>query len=310
MSKKIIVSAPATISNVGPGFDIMGFAVDVPSDIIEVELSKTNEIKIVKITGDNGKLPFEPELNTATVSVLSLMKKQNLKAGLNLTIHKKMGIGSGLGSSAASSVAAVYAVNKLLGLRLNKHELLEHALAGEIISSGSLHADNVAPCLYGGFVLVRGYEPFEILEIGYPKSIYCSIVYPGIVIRTSEARKMLSKTVPLKTAVAQAGNASFLIAGLLTDNLKLISTSTTDLFAEPKRARLIPCYDEVRKAALNNGALNCNISGSGPAMFAFSDSKKKADKIAEEMTKAVKSFDLSCKTYVSKINSKGPSVLK
>jgi homoserine kinase len=310
MSKKVIVSAPATISNVGPGFDIMGFAVDVPSDIIEVELSKTNEIKIIKITGDNGKLPFKPELNTATVSVISLMNQHNLKFGLNLTIHKKMGIGSGLGSSAASSVAAVYAVNKLLDLKLSKHELLEHALAGEIISSGSLHADNVAPCLYGGFVLVRGYEPFEILEIGYPKSIYCSIVYPGIVIKTSDARKILSKTVPLKTAVAQAGNASFLIAGLLTDNLKLISTSTTDLFAEPKRAKLIPCYNEVRSAALMNDALNCNISGSGPAMFAFSESKKKAEKIADEMTKVVRAFELSCKTYVSKINSQGPSVLK
>jgi len=215
---KIRVFAPATVSNVGPGFDLMGFALNEPGDEIEVKLNKTNQIRIVKITGDSGKLSLNPERNTATVAIRSLCKKYNIKTGIDVSIHKKMGIGSGLGSSAASAVGGVFAVNKLLNLRLSKFDLLEHAIAGESIASGSIHADNVAPSLYGGFILIRGYNPIDIVEIAYPSDLYCAVVYPEIVIKTSEARKILDDSISRKDAIAQAGNAAGLINALLTNN--------------------------------------------------------------------------------------------
>lgn len=309
-SKSIKVFAPASVSNVGPGFDMMGFALNEPGDEIIIKKSNKKELRITKINGDGGCLPFDINKNTTTVAIKSLLKKYDLNVGLDVLINKKMGIGSGLGSSAASAVAGVFAVNELLDLKLSKLELLEHAMAGEFVASGSIHADNVAPCLFGGFVLIRSYNPIDIVQVNYPKNLYCSIVYPSIEIKTFEARRILSKTVKLKTAIAQAGNASGLIAGLLTNDFNLISRSIVDYIAEPKRAKLIPCYHEVRKAALDNGALNCNITGSGPSMFAFSTSLLMAEKIAHSMLLAVIQKGLNGKTYISKINNKGPFVLE
>ncbi len=309
-SKSIRVFAPASVSNVGPGFDMMGFALYEPGDEIIVKKNNSKQLRIIKIDGDNGNLPLDIDKNTTTVAIKSLLDKYDLKVGLDILINKKMGIGSGLGSSAASAVAGVYAINELLDLKLSKLDLLVHAMAGEFVASGSIHADNVAPCLFGGFVLIRSYNPLDIIQIDYPKNLYCSIVYPNIVIKTKEARKILSKTVKLRTAIAQAGNASGLIIGLMTKNFDLISRSIIDLIAEPKRAKLIPCYNKVRKAALDNGALNCNITGSGPSMFAFSTSQKDAQRIAEAMLKAVIQSGLNGKIYVSKINGEGPKILE
>ncbi|MBI1936997.1 MAG: homoserine kinase [Ignavibacteriales bacterium] len=307
--KSIKVFAPASVSNVGPGFDMMGFALNKPGDEVQLSLNGGSEIKIKKITGDGGKLPYDADKNTSTAAIKSLLKKFDLKIGIDVVINKKMGIGSGLGSSAASAVAGVFAANKLLNLKLTKHELLEHAIAGEFIASKGIHADNVAPALFGGFVLIRGYDPIDVIQIDYPKDLFCTVVYPEIEIKTCEARELLDENVPLKIAIAQAGNASGLITGLLTKNFDLISRSIIDHIAEPKRAKLIPCYDEIRNAALKNGALNCNISGSGPTMFSFSDSEVKAKKIGRAMLKAVVRSGLKGKIYVSRINDKGPIVL-
>ncbi len=311
MSQKTIrVFAPASVSNVGPGFDMMGFALHEPGDEIKLTLTNKKEIRITKITGDDKRLPYEPEKNTTTVAIKSLLTKYDLNPGLDVEIHKKMGIGSGLGSSAASAVGGVFAVNELLNLELSNYEMLEHAIAGEFIASGSVHADNVAPALFGGFVLIRSYNPaIDVIQLDYPKNLHCTIVYPNIEIKTCDARKILSKTVDLKTAIAQAGHASGLVAGLLTNDLNLIGRSIVDHIAEPKRAKLIPCYNEVREAALSYGAINCNITGSGPSMFAFSTSRKKAGEIGEAMKKAAADKGLQSKIYVSKINKKGPVVL-
>jgi homoserine kinase len=311
MSKQIKIFAPASVSNVGPGFDMMGFALHEPGDEIKVKLNNRKEIRITKITGDDNRLPYDICKNTTTVAVTSLLKKYELNVGLDVEIHKKMGIGSGLGSSAASAVGGVFAVNKLLDLDLSNYELLEHALAGEFIASGSIHADNVAPALFGGFVLIRTYKPtIDVIQLDFPKNLYCTIVFPDIEIKTCDARRILSKRVGLKTAIAQAGHASGLVTGLLTSNPDLIGRSIVDHIAEPKRAKLIPCYNEVRQAALSNGALNCNITGSGPSMFAFSTSKRTADEIGEAMKEAAASKGLKSKVYVSKINKKGPIVLE
>jgi len=310
IKKTIRVFAPASVSNVGPGFDMMGFALHEPGDEIKATITTGKEIRIFKITGDDKRLPYDIDKNTTTVAIKSLFKKYKINVGLDVEIHKHMGIGSGLGSSAASAVGGVFAVNKLLKLGLSVYDLLEHAIAGEFVASGSVHADNVAPALFGGFVLIRSYNPtIDVVEIDYPKNLHCTIIYPDIEIKTYDARKILSKTVDLKTAIAQAGHASGLVAGLLTGNYNLIGRSIVDHIAEPKRAKLIPCYNEVREAALSSGALNCNITGSGPSMFAFSTSHDKAQEVGEAMNKASAAKGLRSKIYVSKINKKGPVVL-
>ncbi len=309
MNKSIRVFAPASVSNVGPGFDLMGFALESPGDEIIVTRKKRRGLSIKKISGDGNVLPTDPRKNTTTVAIQSLLDKYDLDDGLEVVIRKKMGIGSGLGSSAASSVGGVYAVNKLLELNLSKDKLLEHALAGEMIASGSLHADNIAPALYGGFILVRSYDPIEILKIKFPDKLFVSIVYPNIIIKTCEARKMLPLTVPVRSAISQAGNAAGLINGLVTSDYELIGKSIVDSIAEPHRSKLIPCYNDVRNAAMSAGALNCNITGSGPSMFAFCRSKSDAEKIGKSMKEAAESSGYKSKTYVSRINRVGPKEL-
>jgi len=308
-SNSIKVFAPASVSNVGPGFDMMGFALNEPGDEIIVQKNNSNKLRIKKITGDSGRLPLNPEKNTTTGAINSLFKKYDINIGLDIIINKKMGIGSGLGSSAASAVAGVFAVNKLLNLKISKYDLLEHALAGEFIASGGIHADNVAPCLFGGFILIRGYNPIDIIKLEYPPNLFCTVVYPDIEIKTSDARKILSKSIPIKDAIAQAGNAAGLTLGLIKKDFKLISRSIEDRIAEPKRSKLLPCYNDVRQSALDAGALNCNISGSGPSMFAFSTMQKDAEKIGAAMKIAALNNGFKSNLYISKINKKGPVVL-
>jgi len=308
-SNSIKVFAPASISNVGPGFDIMGFAIEKPGDEIVLKKSSNSGIAISKITGDNGKLPYDIKKNTASVAILSLMKKYKINTGLNVEIRKKMGLGSGLGSSAASAVAAVYAANKLLDLRLSKDELLEHAIAGERVASQAVHADNVAPALYGGFILISGYDPINIVKIKTQNNLYCTVIYPHVVIKTSEARKKLPKSVPLKKTITHAGHASGLIYGLATGDMKLISDSLIDNIIEPVRSKLIPGYDEIKKAAIDCGALGCSISGSGPSMFALSTNKATAENIAAATQRVVNNLGLKSSVYISKINKRGPKVI-
>lgn len=308
--KSIKVFAPASISNVGPGFDIMGFAIHEPGDEVELKLNNAKRLRIIKITGDSGMLPKTINRNTVTVAIQSLLAAKKITIGIDVIIRKKMGIGSGLGSSAASAVAGVYAVNKLLELKMAKSELLIHALEGEKIASGDLHGDNIAPCLFGGFVLIRGYNPIDIVKIDYPKNLYCVVVYPDIVINTRAARKILSKTLPVKKAIAQAGNSAGLIVGLMKRDFDLLGRSMIDNIAEQKRSKLIGCYDDIRNAAFANGAINCNISGSGPSMFSFASSKIKAEQIGKSMMNVLKKNRIKGKLYISKINANGPKVIR
>ena len=310
MSKESIkVFAPASVSNVGPGFDILGFALNEPGD--EIILTKTNndKIEITKITGDEGKLPFDVEKNTASVAIKSLKDKYQINSGISIEINKKMGLGSGLGSSAASAVGAVFAFNELFNLNLSKDKLLNHALAGEFVASKAIHADNVAPSLFGGFILIRSYEPIDLIKINYPIDLYCTIIYPNIEIKTSEARAILPKVVPLKSLVSQTGNIAALIYGLTLGNYQIISRALKDVIIEPVRSKLITGYDEIKIAALETGAFGCGISGSGPSMFALSNSEEVANKIATETQKVVSSFGLKSVNYISKINEVGPKIL-
>lgn len=311
MSKQSVikVSAPATVSNIGCGFDVMGFATDVISDEVILKISNEKKIHISKISGDGGKLPYDIKTNTCTKAMLEMLKKLELKIGIEVQIFKNIGFGSGLGSSAASAVAGVFALNELLERPFNKKELLDFALLGEKAASKAIHADNVAPCLFGGFILIRSYNPIDIISLEPPENLFCTIIHPQLEIKTSEARKILGKSIQLKTAVTQWGNVGALVAGIISKDINLIGRSVQDAVAEPKRASLIPGYFDIKNAAINSGAKGCNISGSGPAIFAFSESQDAASRIGRAMKRAAEKHKLKNKVYISRINNQGPKII-
>ncbi|MGE5621127.1 MAG: homoserine kinase [archaeon] len=309
MKKEVRVFAPASVSNVACGFDIMGFAIENPGDEVLIRVTDKPGIRISKITGDGGKLPLNPEENTAGAPVIAICKYAGFKGGLEIEIHKKMPLGSGLGSSAASAVASAFAADRLLELNLTKEQLLEFAIMGEKIASGAVHADNVAPSLYGGFILIRGYNPTDIVEIPVPENLYCTVLHPDTVINTKESRRLLPKLVALEDAKTQWGNTAGLIAGLMKSDFGLISRSLKDVVIEPARKGTIPCYEKIKQAALDAGALGCNISGSGPSIFALSDSLQTAKLTGDKMRLALDK-NIKSDLYISEINRRGPFVVE
>ena len=309
MVNQIKVFAPATVANVTCGFDVLGFAIDAPGDELILNLNNTGTVRITKITGDDGKLPLEPSKNTAGAAILSMLNFLGSTQGVDIVLHKKMPFGSGLGSSAASAAASVVALNHLLNIGLSKQELVSFAMDGESVASGSKHADNVAPAVFGGCTLVRGYNPLDIVPIPTPENLYCSIILPDIEINTKEARAMLSPTVKLSDAITQWGNLAGLIAGFMSHDYGLISRSMQDIIIEPIRSKLIPGFNQIKQSALDCGALGAGISGSGPATFALSKDEATAHDVATAMQKACQINGLSSKTYVSKINNVGTRIL-
>jgi homoserine kinase len=309
-SNVIRAFAPASIGNIGVGFDIMGLAINGPGDEVVARFSEGKGVRIVAMTGDNGNLPLETEKNTAGMAVLRLVEflgDRNL--AIDIEVHKKLPLGSGMGSSAASAVAAVVAVNELLRAGLSKHELLPFACAGEAVASGSLHADNVAPCLLGGITLIRSNAPYDIHNLNIPKDLCVVIVHPNIQVLTSEARAILSPTVPMKAFIQQTANAAGFVLGLQDNNFGLIGRSLRDVVIEPQRASLIPGFYAVQEAAFRNGALGCSISGAGPAIFALFDQESKAQGAVLEMQAVFTQQNISSNTYVSPVNENGAVLL-
>lgn len=307
--KSIKVFAPATVANVSCGFDVLGFAVENPGDEIILTLSDEPGIRFRKITGDNGRLPYAAMENTAGISITLLCERVGFKGGIEIELNKNMPLGSGLGSSAASTVAGVFAANELLGKPLKKEDLLPFAMEGERIACGAAHADNVAPCLYGGFVLIRSYDPLDIIEIPTPGNLYCALVHPHIEVKTKDAREILRKLIPLKNAVIQWGNVGGLVAGLMKNDYDLIGRSLQDVIIEPIRSILIPGFQDVKKAAMDAGALGSSISGSGPSVFALCHGEEIARNVGDSMQKAFQNKDIKSTLYVSKVNPKGPVVI-
>ncbi len=306
--KNIRVFAPASVANVGCGFDVLGFALENPGD--ELILKKTNKpgIRINNKT-EFTSIPKDPNKNCAGKPLIQFMKEIKYKGGLELEITKKISPGSGIGSSAASAAASVFAANELFGKPFKDDELVKFGMIGEAVASGSFHADNVAPSLLGGVILIRSYTPLDIIKIPFPKNLFCALVLPDIEIKTIEARNMLSKQVPLKKAITQWGNVAGLIAGLTTSNFPLIGRSLEDVIVEPVRSVLIPGYYDIKNAAMKSGALGCNISGSGPSIFALCKSKHIAENVSIEMQKVFLTKKIKSKIYVSKINPKGAITL-
>ncbi|MFT4551703.1 MAG: homoserine kinase [Chlamydiales bacterium] len=306
VDREVRAFAPASVSNVSCGYDIFGFAVDAPGDEVVVRFTDDHEgAKIVSITGDGGKLPKDAEKNTASVAANALLKHIGRKKGVAIVLHKKMPLGSGLGSSAASAVASVVAVNELLGNPLKKIELLPFVLEGERVACGSAHADNAAPSLLGGFVLVRSYDPLDVVQISVPENLFCAVVHPHMEIPTEKARGILRKELSIKDMVTQCGNVAGLTVGLMTGDFALIGRSLYDAVVEPQRSVLIPGFEEVRASAMNAGALGCGISGAGPSLYALTTSLEKSNRIVEAMRQCWEAMDVRSDGYSSVINHKG-----
>ncbi|MBK7409727.1 MAG: homoserine kinase [Saprospirales bacterium] len=306
MRSGIKVFAPASVSNVACGFDLLGFALEEPGDEVVVRFADKPGIQITKITGAQGKLPYETDKNTAGVAAQKLLDFLGEKTlGIELELHKKMPIGSGLGSSAASAVAAVFAVNELLKHPLEKRDLLPFAAEAEKVSSGAAHLDNVAPSLIGGMVLVQKGEKMRAHRLPTPAGLFAAVVHPEVEILTKNARQILHPFIPLEKHVEQSGYLGSLIIGLYQSDLELISRSLQDVIIEPQRAPLIPHFFEVKEAALNQGALGCSISGSGPSIFALCPNSHVAQLCGEAMARIYDDAKIAYQIYLSPINQEG-----
>jgi homoserine kinase len=310
MKDSIKVFAPATVANVVCGFDVLGFAVNEPGDEVIMHLTNKPGIHISKITGDNGRLPLDPAKNTVSVSVQHYLESiGRADIGLDIELHKKMPIGSGLGSSSASTVAGLFAAKTLLGDDTDPAKLLPFARKGEEMACGHGHADNVAPALLGGFVLIRSYDPLDVIRLPHPKDLYCAIVFPDVDVPTREARQIIRNRILMKDAVTQWGNIAGLVSGLFMNDIDLIGRSMKDILVEPVRSLLIPDFYKMREMAMEMGAVSFGISGSGPSVFAFTRDEETARKITQKLQQHLTSIQISSNIYVSDINDKGPKVL-
>ena len=308
--KSVKAIAPATVANVSCGFDIFGFAVESPSDEVILTKKETSGVEIVSITGDNGRLPREAEKNTASVAVLEFLKAINSEVGISIELNKKLPLGSGMGSSAASSVAALVAVNKMMGEPMTRQQLLPFAMEAERVACGSAHADNVAPSLLGGFVLVRGYVPLDVVNIPTPENLFCTLVHPQLELKTEDSRKVLKLSIPLRDAVKQWGNIAGLVTGLMKPDFELISRSMQDYIAEPVRSVLIPGFDKIKSVTKEVGALGSGISGSGPTIFALSSDEATALRTGEAIQQQFDLFKVESEVYISRINNRGAEVVQ
>jgi homoserine kinase len=299
---EISVLAPATVSNVVCGFDCLGFALEGPCD--EMSVRKTDEQGIRIFHRDNYGLSTDPEKNVAGVALQAFIEAAAIDHGFEIEITKHIKPGSGIGSSAASACGAVVAANRLMGDRFTKLELVELAMAGEMLASGSRHADNLAPCIYGGFTLVRSSDPLDIVEIDFPP-LFTTVIHPQIEIKTSEARAILPTEVPLKEAIRNWSNLGSLVAALAKNDYELLKRSMEDTIVEPVRKSLIPKFDDVRAASLEAGALGGGISGSGPSIFMLCETMDIAASVEQAMITAYSSTGIEFNTYLSQIHPQG-----
>jgi homoserine kinase len=298
------------VSNVACGFDIMGFALTEPGDRVTVRAVRDAGVRITRIGPAGVSLPADPARNTAGAPVMAMLAATRATTGLEVEIEKGLPVGSGIGSSAASAVAAAVACNEVLESGFDHHALLRFALEGERIASKATHVDNLAPCLWGGFVLVRGYDPVDIVHLPVPDRLWCAVLCPALEIRTDEARRILPQLIPLRDVVAQTGNAAGLVAGLMTENYGLIGRALHDRIAEPARAALIPGFEEIKRGAMDSGALGCSISGSGPAVFALAASEGAARAAASAMGEAARAHQLDHWSIICRIPRQGARIVE
>ena len=314
MTDRVRVFAPSSASNLGPGFDVLGLALLKPGDIVEAELSETPGVEIVEVTGDGGALSRDPKKNVTGVAAADVLRRldgleadEPLQRGVRLWLHKQMPLASGLGSSGASAVGGAVAVNELFDAPLSRSELVASALVGERVASGTPHADNVAPCLLGGIVLVRSYDPLEVINLPVPTELRVIVVHPHCSVSTAAARELTAdRTYALDDAVANLGNIAALVDALHRGDLTQFGRSILDRLVEPVRAHLIPGLADVKNAALSKAALGCSVSGTGPSMIAFAESDRDAHAIGDAMQAAFRnSAGLKSDVYLGPVNREG-----
>lgn len=301
--KSIALFAPATVANVCCGFDLLGFALEGVGDLMYFSPNSLGKLRITRVSGQN--LPLEPEKNVAGVAALALLEALQCKEGFDIEIDKKIKPGSGIGSSAASAAGAVAGINALLGHPFSAEELVAFAMKGEALAGGTEHADNVAPCLLGGFTLVQNYQPLKVLSLPSPPDLYAVVLHPQIEIKTSDARSLLKKQVQLKDAVRQSGFLGGFVSGLYTQDYELLSLSLCDILVEPSRSLLIPDYDNLKEIALAHNALGFGISGSGPSVFALCKDRKTAEKVAQKLQHQFQKSQIPFDLHVTGINAEG-----
>ncbi|MBN8547351.1 MAG: homoserine kinase [Ignavibacteria bacterium] len=301
--------APATVSNVGPGFDLIGFPVFGIGDEVEVKPNGKDVSRIISIVG-NASLSMVLEENTAGMAIKSFLAENAPGEGVDITLFKNMPIGSGMGSSAASAAAGVAAANALLETPLPAEKLIKYALDGEMVASGTRHGDNIIPCITGGFILITDTEKFEFIKIDPPAGLVVLLIHPHVEIKTSHARSILPEMMPAKNAIKQTSAAMMLVTGLLKSDYGLISAASKDFIAEPYRAGMIPGYHDLKREILANGACAFNISGSGPTSFAFFDDEIKAEKLRPVITDYYEKLKIEVDIFISKVNNNGVKVLE
>lgn len=305
--KKVKLKIPATVANLVCGFDILGMAVNEPYDEMEIRLLETPDIIIEH--KDSFELPEEPTQNVAGIVLLKIQEHFNLKNGFEVIIHKHIKPGSGLGSSAASAAGAALGANILLNNVLSKDEMVHFAMFGEELASGVRHADNIAPCIYGGITLVKSTNPIDIIPLNAP-DLFVSAVHPQVEVKTSDSRQILKKNITLKSAVEQWGNIAGLVAGIQKNDFALIGRSLNDVIIEPVRSILIPRFNEIKSKSVEIGALGGGISGSGPSIFMLAEKKEIAEKIANLMKSIYDEINIDSFVYVSKINPVGIEIIE
>ena len=299
----IKIFSPLSVANLSCGFDVLGLCLDTIGDEMIIKKSKKPGVRIIKIEGEN--LPLSIEKNVAGVAAKSYLNKFPTEIGIEIEIYKKIKAGSGIGSSAASAVGAVFGINELLERNIKKVDLIPFALEGEKLASGETHADNIAPAMLGGFTLIRDLKSLDIIKLPSPSELVVTIIHPKIELKTSHARAILKTQVPLKNVVKQTANIAGLISGLYSNDYNLISRSLNDEIVEKERSLLIPKYYSLKNSALEAGALGCGISGSGPSIFALSRGFIIAKEVANSFKNIISKLNIDFDIYISKINSKG-----
>ena len=315
---RVRVYAPATLSNLGPGFDVLGLAVEEPGDYVEAEWCDTPGVEIAEVRGDAGRLTTDPTQNVVGIAATAALRAYDARAtdarppGVRLWLDKRMPLASGLGSSAASSVGGALAVGALLGGGVDRDEMIASALEGERVVSGGIHADNVAPCVAGGIILIRSYTPMELLSLPVPDALRVAVVHPHTAVVTAEARRLVAeRRFEIAQAVTNLGQLAALVTALHRSDLELFGRSISDALVEPIRAPLVPGFAEVKQTALEAGALGCSLSGSGPSVFAFASSDDQATDLAGRMAVRFREVaGLDSDSYAGQVNQRGARLVE
>lgn len=302
------VFAPATIANLSCGFDVLGLALEGVGDVMHLKRTDSPGVRILAVHGMD--LPLEATQNVAGVAALALLEASGFSGGVEMVIEKRIKPGSGIGSSAASAAGAAWGLNALLGYPFENPDLVRFAMEGEHLASGTAHADNVAPAIYGGITLVRSTDPLDIARVHCPGELHACVLHPQVELKTSDARKILKTSIPMAKGIRQWGNVGGLVTGLFTEDYALISRSLEDCIIEPVRSLLIPGFDTMKQAALEAGALGFGISGSGPSVYALCRGNASARQVGNALKESYAPFDIPFELHLSPVGQRGVCLLE